>query len=100
MQERDEREAHSSMPALPALPSSPCSGVSQGDSGGPLMYHSDQWQVVGIVSWGHGCGGPSTPGVYTKVTAYLNWIYNVRKVSPTYCTFPTFLSTLKVPNCP
>uniref|UniRef100_A0A8C7AJB8 Transmembrane serine protease 4 n=1 Tax=Neovison vison TaxID=452646 RepID=A0A8C7AJB8_NEOVI len=51
----------------------------QGDSGGPLMYHSDQWQVVGIVSWGHGCGGPSTPGVYTKVTAYLNWIYNVRK---------------------
>ncbi|XP_006834047.1 PREDICTED: transmembrane protease serine 4 [Chrysochloris asiatica] len=51
----------------------------QGDSGGPLMYQSDQWQVVGIVSWGHGCGGPSTPGVYTKVTSYLNWIYNVRK---------------------
>lgn len=54
----------------------------QGDSGGPLMYHSDLWQVVGIVSWGHGCGGPSTPGVYTKVTAYLNWIYNVRKSEP------------------
>ncbi|XP_060035954.1 transmembrane protease serine 4 isoform X2 [Erinaceus europaeus] len=54
----------------------------QGDSGGPLMYHSNQWQVVGIVSWGHGCGGPSTPGVYTKVTAYLNWIYNVRKSVP------------------
>lgn len=77
----EEREAHSSTPPLLALPSNPCSGVSQGDSGGPLMYHSDQWQVVGIVSWGHGCGGPSTPGVYTKVTAYLNWIYNVRKVS-------------------
>ncbi|XP_034521516.1 transmembrane protease serine 4 [Ailuropoda melanoleuca] len=54
----------------------------QGDSGGPLMYHSDQWQVVGIVSWGHGCGSPSTPGVYTKVTAYLNWIYSVRKSEP------------------
>ncbi|XP_060460849.1 transmembrane protease serine 4 isoform X2 [Panthera onca] len=51
----------------------------QGDSGGPLMYHSDLWQVVGIVSWGHGCGGPSTPGVYTKVTSYLDWIYSVRK---------------------
>ncbi|XP_059125007.1 transmembrane protease serine 4 [Peromyscus eremicus] len=63
-----------------------CAGIPQGgvdtcqgDSGGPLMYHSDQWQVVGIVSWGHGCGSPSTPGVYTKVTAYLNWVYNVRK---------------------
>ncbi|XP_049634354.1 transmembrane protease serine 4 [Suncus etruscus] len=54
----------------------------QGDSGGPLMYHSSQWQVVGIVSWGHGCGGPSTPGVYTKVTSFLDWIYSVRKLPP------------------
>ncbi|XP_058401109.1 transmembrane protease serine 4 isoform X4 [Diceros bicornis minor] len=66
-----------------------CAGVleggvdtCQGDSGGPLMYHSDQWQVVGIVSWGHGCGGPGTPGVYTRVTAFLNWIYSVRKSEP------------------
>lgn len=45
------------------------------------MYNPGHWQVVGIVSWGHGCGGPSTPGVYTKVQAYLNWIYTVQRVS-------------------
>ncbi|KAG8522290.1 Transmembrane protease serine 4 [Galemys pyrenaicus] len=71
----------------------------QGDSGGPLMYHSNQWQVVGIVSWGHGCGGPTTPGVYTKVTAFLNWIYNVRKVSVSaLLVAPSSPPLLRVPN--
>ncbi|NXL86173.1 TMPS4 protease, partial [Alectura lathami] len=61
-----------------------CAGLSQGgadtcqgDSGGPLLYAGGHWQVVGIVSWGQGCGTPSMPGVYTNVRAYLGWIYAV-----------------------
>lgn len=60
----------------------------QGDSGGPLQHAGSRWQVVGIVSWGQGCGTPSTPGVYTSVRAYLNWIYAVRRVS---AVLPTLL---------
>jgi len=42
----------------------------QGDSGGPLVFSdpSDQHTLVGIVSWGKGCGIPMQPGVYTDVS--------------------------------
>lgn len=53
----------------------------QGDSGGPLQLphpiYSCLFQVIGITSFGEGCAIVDSPGVYTRVSHYLNWIEDI-----------------------
>ena len=62
-----------------------CAGIDRGhidacygDSGGPLVVPADEsassWFLVGVVSWGAGCGRPLRPTVYTEVPAYRDWL--------------------------
>lgn len=57
----------------------------QGASGGPLVVvdKAGRKYQVGITSWGEGCGQPNKYGVYTRVSAYADWIKNVVPDLPT-----------------
>lgn len=76
---------HGNDPAYASLPDSVlCAGnflrggvdSCQGDSGGPavMTLGENNQSLVGIVSWGIGCGLPQKPGVYTRVSSYVAWI--------------------------
>lgn len=46
-----------------------------GDSGGPLLSKvNGQYVVVGVVSTGIGCARPLLPGLYSRVSSYVDWI--------------------------
>ena len=55
-----------------------CSGDSGGGLFSDLVNGTDgkerKWEVVGIVSFGTYNCGDGTPGVYTRVGEYLQWI--------------------------
>ncbi|XP_055526908.1 uncharacterized protein LOC129719538 [Wyeomyia smithii] len=54
----------------------------EGDSGGPLVCTSERGHTLyGIISWGFHCGYVNKPGVYVKVSHYLDWIEQKLKQS-------------------
>ena len=62
-----------------------CAGTQEGgigpckfDSGGPLACsYGGFWYLVGIVSWGEGCGLPEKYGVYSNMFELSSWIKEI-----------------------
>ena len=51
----------------------------QGDSGGPLFCKrdgQDRYVIVGIVSWGEGCGQQDKYGMFTHLLNLVDWVHN------------------------
>jgi len=61
-----------------------CAGIPQGgkdacqgDSGGPMVCDGC---LVGVTSWGDGCGEQGVPGIYTQTSYFLEWILGIMHV--------------------
>jgi len=64
----------------------------QGDSGGPLISTAgdgvspgQNYEHIGVVSWGNGCALAAFPGVYARTTSILSWISSTTSGSWSTC---------------
>ena len=63
-----------------------------GDSGGALACDAGGFVghvLTGVVSFGYKCGEPNFPGIYSKVTHYIDWIISKMGDSATTTTTTT-----------
>lgn len=85
------REGYADLPGARISPSELCAGLPEGDrspcsgdSGGPLArWTAAGPRQIGVVSWGPvSCGAPGRAVVYTRVSAYADWIADVLGARP------------------
>jgi len=66
------------------------SDTCRGDSGGPLTYKTDHGHhfLVGVTSFGFGCGQANFPGVYVDVghPQIASWMKEIRNLQDIECT--------------
>lgn len=79
----------------------------QGDSGGPMVFYNetaDEWQQIGVVSFGRGCADADFPGVYARVSRYTSWVESIVKplvaTNFSYIPFITFIEAEEPPPPP
>jgi secreted trypsin-like serine protease len=73
-----------------------------GDSGGPLVIlgtNSSEDIQVGIVSFGRQCGLANYPGIYTRISTYLDWVQETicqtSNNKPSFCFNATLSPTMQ-----
>lgn len=79
--------------------------------GPQTQYASGKAVVIGIVSYGIGCATEAVPGLYTRTSAYTNWLKDIMKhgkeasvpfklmeAAQTPASEPSSSSTTKAPN--